>query len=312
MPPDDIPLRYTEIVNARAWKCFSQIFADELEVNGSSMSSTDYMTGIKDRLLVMSELRMAAPLVVAYDSTNGWVFARIATRATMRSPRNGFTALNTPFTYMRHTFFHVVNDKIDGVWDLEDGDAIKDQEELVEGWDTPFPDSTPRDAGSSNGASPSNDTTLQLSAGSTSLRNAFIDYIEAIKNPELMNSYHNTVLYGTVRVSLLVNGDLLQRAHYREELAKLPRAIPGVKITLRKHMLVVDEARQMVAARIEYSGTPTGSHMGYKPNGDNKVKFCEHAIYWFKKTQISKHLVKLMIDRVETIVDKEAYRKCLT
>lgn len=63
--------------------------------------------------------------------------------------------------------------------------------------------------------------------------------------------------------------------------------------------LIVDEDKQQVAARLEFTGTPVKNWEDVEPNG-KEVNFSEQAFYWFEKGKICS---------VVSVVDMEAYRK---
>lgn len=77
-------------------------------------------------------------------------------------------------------------------------------------------------------------------------------------------------------------------------------AISGLVFNVRD--LIVDEERQQICSRIEFTGTPVRSYAGAEPNG-RSVRFAEHALYWLDKGQIT---------RVFTVIDWQSYRKQLT
>ncbi|GAW25914.1 putative ester cyclase [Rosellinia necatrix] len=98
---------------------------------------------------------------------------------------------------------------------------------------------------------------------------------------------HGHVTHNATRLSL--DG---YRALIQQTLAAVPDIVFAVDI------LVADEVAQRVAARLRFSGTPTGELAGAKPTG-RSVHFCEYVTYAFRDGKI---------DRVWSIVDWGTYR----
>ena len=73
-------------------------------------------------------------------------------------------------------------------------------------------------------------------------------------------------------------------------------AIPDLKFTA--HTVVVDEEKQQIAVRIDFTGTPVKPFGGAMPNG-RAVAFSELAFYWLEQGKISDVL---------TVLDLESYR----
>ncbi|KAK7733981.1 hypothetical protein SLS53_007976 [Cytospora paraplurivora] len=65
--------------------------------------------------------------------------------------------------------------------------------------------------------------------------------------------------------------------------------------------LIVDEERQILAARLEFTGTPVRTWAGVEPNGKG-VDFSEQVFYWFEEGRICS---------VVSVVDMDAYRKSM-
>jgi predicted ester cyclase len=85
-------------------------------------------------------------------------------------------------------------------------------------------------------------------------------------------------------------------ASYRGLMEEAFAAVPDIVFGIAT--VVADEDAQRVAARLEFSGTPTGPLAGVKPNG-RSVHFSEYVTYSFRDGKI---------DRVWSIVDWASYR----
>lgn len=75
--------------------------------------------------------------------------------------------------------------------------------------------------------------------------------------------------------------------------------IQGVTFTIKE--IVADDEAQHVAAPLEFTGTPVRGFRGIQPNGKG-VRFWEHVFYILDGGKVS---------WVWSILDQEAYRKCL-
>jgi predicted ester cyclase len=75
--------------------------------------------------------------------------------------------------------------------------------------------------------------------------------------------------------------------------------ISGLVFSVRD--LIVDDERQQIFSRIEFTGTPVRPYAGVEPNG-RPVRFAEHAIYWLDRGKIA---------RVVTVIDWKSYREQL-
>lgn len=77
-------------------------------------------------------------------------------------------------------------------------------------------------------------------------------------------------------------------------------AVSGLTFTVAEEDLVIDEARQMVAARIRFRGKARRAWGGVVPKGNGvDVDFGEVVFYWFQEGKIRE---------VVSLVDMEAYR----
>ena len=93
------------------------------------------------------------------------------------------------------------------------------------------------------------------------------------------------------------NGQELSLQQYQGLMEDAQDAIPDIVFDVAD--LIVDEDRQQVAARLEFTGTPVKTWAGMKPNG-TAVHFSEQVFYWFDEGRVRS---------VVSLVDMEAYRR---
>ncbi|KAI0405447.1 hypothetical protein F4802DRAFT_563255 [Xylaria palmicola] len=110
---------------------------------------------------------------------------------------------------------------------------------------------------------------------------------------ELPSFCHGHVVHNARRLSL---------DEYRLLIREALTAVPDIVFGLADDAVVADGATQRVAARIEFTGTPTGTLAGVEATG-RPVHFNEHVTYSFRDGKI---------DRVWSIVDWESYRRQLS
>jgi predicted ester cyclase len=120
---------------------------------------------------------------------------------------------------------------------------------------------------------------------------AYIDIINARTMPRDLPQH--------VHPQLQHNHNDLTLPEYCRLIESSFEEIDGLTFTIVD--LVVDEASQRVASRLEFTGTPLKPFRGIQPTGKS-VKFWEHAYYQLDEGKIS---------YVASILDFEAYKKCL-
>ncbi|ROW11796.1 hypothetical protein VPNG_04972 [Cytospora leucostoma] len=95
------------------------------------------------------------------------------------------------------------------------------------------------------------------------------------------------------------NGQVLSLRMYQRLMQDAQEAIPDMIFHVAE--LIVDEERQMLAARLEFTGTPVRTWAGVEPNGKG-VDFSEQVFYWFEEGRICS---------VVSVVDMDAFRRSM-
>lgn len=132
----------------------------------------------------------------------------------------------------------------------------------------------------------------------------------ATRGPSLGDTYHAYIatinaggpamtsrLAGFCHSVVTHNGRPLSLPRYQRLMEDAQGAIPD--ITFHVADLIADEERQMVAARLRFTGTPVKTWQGVEPKGD-PVDFSEQVFYWFQEGKIRS---------VVSVVDMQAYRE---
>ncbi|KAK4672073.1 hypothetical protein QC763_100920 [Podospora pseudopauciseta] len=132
---------------------------------------------------------------------------------------------------------------------------------------------------------------------SIDLKTFYEDYIDAINSG--VEHMHQEVRPFCKTGGVTHNGVHLSVDKYINLMRDAMDHVPDLKFQV--HTCAVDEGRQMIAARLEFVGTPVKSWMGASPTGD-EVEWSEHVFYWLEHGKISD---------VISIVDWETYREGL-
>ncbi|KAK4097151.1 hypothetical protein N658DRAFT_434568 [Parathielavia hyrcaniae] len=214
-----------------------------------------------------------------HDGLDGPVAARLRVKRLVAEGPCLRSAARQHFEYARHMFVFFTDNKISQIYDISDDD---DGAEKPEGGQpqciVPPPSLRP----------PPPRTSIDM-------RQFYADYIACLNSGELAEDLHQFCKPSGV----VWNGTLMSVQQYADMIQASLDAISGLFFDM--HTLVVDEPRQQLAARIEFTGTPVKPHAGGVPNG-RQVAFAEHVFYWLEQGRISDVL---------SIVDWEEYRSQL-
>lgn len=175
------------------------------------------------------------------------------------------------FEYPEHLLCKFQNGKIKDIKSITDMDVLRDRVSNIER---------------------STDSEVTIASAETDLGQMYTSYIACINNQTMATELHK---YCHPEVTWC--GRQLPLDEYRKLMEDSFSAIQGLAFKIRH--LVVDKARQRLAVRIEFSGTPVAKYSGVEPNG-KAVAFAEHAFYWIEEGKIRK---------VSTVIDWETYRE---
>ncbi|TDZ16320.1 hypothetical protein Cob_v010625 [Colletotrichum orbiculare MAFF 240422] len=135
---------------------------------------------------------------------------------------------------------------------------------------------------------PSPDTTLDL-------KHHYRAYIKSINDGTMERDFGRFC-----QPELDHNGRRLSIAEYIPLISDSQEAIRDLRFDIQE--LLVDDATQQIAARLEFTGTPVREWGGAKPNG-KAVRFHEHVMYQLDGGKIG---------RVWSVIELDAYRSQLS
>ncbi|EPD92447.1 hypothetical protein HMPREF1486_04410 [Streptomyces sp. HPH0547] len=125
-----------------------------------------------------------------------------------------------------------------------------------------------------------------------SLEATYLAYLDAL------NDRRFSVLDEFVQDELTYNDKVLTRQEYADMIAADIRAVPDLRFDA--HLLLTDD--DVVACRLWFDCTPTGTFFGQAPTG-RRISFGEHVFYWFRAGRIA---------QVWSLIDREAVATQLT
>jgi len=269
---------FIERINRRQWSYLSNVVNPTLLFNGEKMTLYELTLLLKSQYL--------EPMRIA-EMVGGRVFPNpperdikrfesdpLMARVVVTGADGGETA--------RHLFVDFEDGKISGVWEMQEEVPRRRKRDMRKKFKTVGLPTRRR----------------ELEEGKVEdLEDWYREYIGVINSgAEAMREF----LGAYCRESgVKRNGILLPIERYIGLMADVQEAVEG--LTFEVTNVVADEERQMVAARIEFVGTPVKMYMGAAPTGD-EVEWAEHVFYWLDAGKIAE---------VISIVDWEAYREGL-
>ncbi|KAI0883494.1 SnoaL-domain-containing protein [Annulohypoxylon maeteangense] len=273
-------------VNEQRWEDLPRYMSSHLIRNGQDYTPESYAAEIKLFGGGGASVELTVDALIV-DQESQRLAATVLVKALVRTEKanaNGETAQNISFTEQQFIWFE--DGKVSTLFTLADGDEIRRQLSDPEYRYTPDLISLQ--------APPSQLVAVaKLSAGE--LEETYRRYIGCI-NKQTME----TDLHRFCHPQAIHNTKTLTRDQYRLLIQEARTAVPDIVFGPRT--VIVDERSQLVAARLEFTGTPVGIMAGAKPNGRG-VSFSEHVTYLFEEGKIA---------RVWSIVDWESYRRQLS
>jgi predicted ester cyclase len=242
------------------------------------MSAETYMQSLRTDAEAASIATWEVDVVV-HDRETGRLGARILLSARAgvdKTTDENAASIDQSMPYPQHLIWVLRSGKIAEIRTITDTDVLPQN---VQDSD-PLPRSLGRD---------------QQHMSSPDLAQFYTAYIRCINQQTMKTDLHK---YCHSVVSWCGRG--LPIDEYRSLMEDSFEAISGLVFGVRD--LIVDEERQQICSRIEFTGTPVRSYAGVEPTG-KPVKFAEHAIYWLEAGKIAK---------VVTVIDWQSYRKQLS
>ncbi|GAB1309822.1 hypothetical protein MFIFM68171_00032 [Madurella fahalii] len=263
---------FIERINRRQWEFLSDAIHARLSYNKHDMSLYEFSRLLKQEFAPKANITMDLVTAVGGgDDHDGPVAARLRVKILVTEAPYIASAARQQLEYARHIFAHFADNKISAIYDISE----EDHKQTLSQGILPLPSLRPPPP-----------------RISINLRQFYTDYIACINSGKMAQELHrfcrpSGVVWNGTRLTIQQYGDMMQDSI---------DAISGLHFHV--HTLVVEESRQQLAARIEFTGTPVKPHAGGIPNG-RAVFFAEHVFYWLEQGKISDVL---------SIVDWEDYR----
>ncbi|KAL2022119.1 hypothetical protein VTK56DRAFT_6163 [Thermocarpiscus australiensis] len=265
---------FIDRINRRQWEFLGGAAQARLSYNKQHMSLYEFTQLLKQEFAPRTNVAMDIVTAVGGIDDLGPVGARLRVKTLVTGSPYIASAKREYFEYSRHIFVYFTDKKISEIYDISDENEKQSHAQSIR----PPPNLRPPPP-----------------RISIDLRQFYTDYIACINSGRMAEELHQFCKpSGVVR-----NGSHLTVQQYGDMMQSSFDAISGLRFHV--HTLVVDESRQQLAARIEFTGTPIKPYAGGIPNG-RPVHFAEHVFYWLELGRISDVL---------SIVDWEDYRSQL-
>ncbi|KAK1773419.1 hypothetical protein QBC45DRAFT_339922 [Copromyces sp. CBS 386.78] len=278
-PPTEVDnkLRFRSFIdriNRRQWSFLSDEVQSTITYNKEDISLYHLVETFKEEFSRRSNTQMEIVVLIAGTPEEGEpVAARLKVKDSIVQRPYTASSQRRQTEYTRHMFVYFTDEKISEIQDIVDGAEKRRQSPNV----VPVPNFRPPPPPSS-----------------IDLRQFYEDYIACINGKTMQQDLHQfckgTVVWNGAEMALNNYGQLMENAF---------DAISGLQFVPRT--VLIDEAKQQVAVRIEFAGLPIKPFGGGMPNG-RPVHFAEHAFYWLEQGKIS---------HVLTVVDWEDFRSQL-
>jgi predicted ester cyclase len=266
---------FVDRINKRQWELLSDAVQSRVVYNKHELSLYEFAQLLKEEFPPKTNITMDIVVSVGGDGViDGPVGARLCVKTSIMEGPCLPSASRQHLEHARHMFVYFTENKINQVYDISDDSEKRSLARTI----TPTPSLRPPPPRSS-----------------IDIRQFYADYIACINGGRMEEE-----LGHFCRPSGVVwNGTHMTVKKYGEMIQSSLDAISGLYFDI--HTLVVDEKRQQLASRIEFTGTPVKPFAGGLPSG-RPVAFSEHVFYWLEQGKISDVL---------SIVDWEEYRSQL-
>ncbi|KAK4150474.1 hypothetical protein C8A00DRAFT_46134 [Chaetomidium leptoderma] len=266
---------FIDRINRRQWELLSDGVQGRVSYNQHDLSLYELTHLLKQEFAPKTNITMDIVTAVGgHDGVDGPVGARLRVRTLATEGPCLPSSVRQHFEYARHMFVYFTDNKISKIHDISDGNEKQSHAHTIVQPPSLRPP-PPR--------------------ASIDMRQFYTDYIACINSGRMVEELHHFCKPSGV----VWNGTHKTVEQYRGLMEDSLDAISGLFFDI--HTLVVDETRQQLAARLEFTGTPVKPYARGVPNG-REVAFAEHVFYWLEQGKISEIL---------SIVDWEEYRSQL-
>lgn len=277
-PPTDVDnasrfRNFIDRINRHQWSFLSEELHRTITYNKQEISLYRFVEILKEEFHRRSYAQMEIVTLVGGTGTpeeEEPVAARLKVKDQIIQGPYTATSERKYIGYTRHMFVYFSGDKISEIQDIVDENERRRQSPNI----VPVPNFRPPPPPSS-----------------IDLRQFYEDYIACINGRTMQEDLHQFC-----RGTVVWNGTEMALNNYSQLMENAFDAISGLEFVPRT--VLIDEARQQLAVRIEFAGLPIKPFGGAMPNG-RRVHFAEHAFYWLEHGKIS---------HVLTIVDWDDYK----
>jgi predicted ester cyclase len=267
---------FIDRINRRQWQVLGDAVQARVLYNKHDLTLYELTQLLKQEFAPRTTTTMDIVTSVGGEhGIDGPVAARLRVKKLVTEGPCLPSATRQHLEYARHMFVLFTDTKISQIYDIPDDSEKQAQAGTTHTGIVPSPTLRP----------PPPRTSIDM-------RQFYADYIACINSGRMAED-----LAQFCRPSGVVwNGKAMSVREYGAMIQSSLDAISGLFFDV--HTLVVDEERQVLAARIEFTGTPVKPFAGAVPNGRG-VAFAEHVFYWLEQGRISDVL---------SIVDWDEYR----
>ncbi|KAL0475025.1 hypothetical protein QR685DRAFT_567894 [Neurospora intermedia] len=250
---------FIDRINRRQWSFLSNEVYGTITYNKEDISLYQFVESFKQEFSHRSCTQMEiVTLIAGTPEEEEPVAARLKVKDLLVQPPFVASSQRKQTEYTRHMFVYFIDEKISEIQDIVDGAEKRRQSPNI----VPVPKFRPPPPPSS-----------------IDLRQFYDDYIACINGQTMQQDLHQYC-----KETVIWNGAEMALNHYGQLMENAFDAIAGLQFLPRT--VLIDEAKQQIAVRIEFSGLPIKPFGGATPNG-RRVHFAEHAFYWLEHGKIS-------------------------
>ncbi|EAA35536.2 hypothetical protein GE21DRAFT_1849 [Neurospora crassa] len=250
---------FIDRINRRQWSFLSNEVHGTITYNKEDISLYQFVDSFKQEFSHRSCTQMEiVTLIAGTPEEEEPVAARLKVKDLLVQEPFMASSPRKQTEYTRHMFVYFMDEKISEVQDIVDGAEKRRQSPNI----VPVPKFRPPPPPSS-----------------IDLRQFYDDYIACINGKTMQQDLHQYC-----KETVIWNGAEMALNHYGQLMENAFDAIAGLQFVPRT--VLIDEAKQQIAVRIEFSGLPIKPFGGATPNG-RRVHFAEHAFYWLEHGKIS-------------------------
>lgn len=265
----DIFRQWLNSLNDRAWEIALHFLDQTITFNGRERANEQFLADIKENTETIPDKTIELDMFIV-DTNSEKVAARLIHGGTFSKPYLGVDATGKRIEWPEHMLCWLKNGKITRITTLIDLEIMKEQNPKI-----------PR--------TPS--LQQRKPAEPVNLGDNYRQYVNAINTLTMQDHFPKYC-----QPQLTHNMRRLTIDQYRLFIESSFDNIQGLTFTIKE--LIIDDASQQLAARLEFGGRSVKEFMRIPPSGQ-EVQFWEHVFYVFDEGRIT---------WVWAMLDLEAYK----